>query len=192
MSAHPRAAPRLVADNSKGERSMGTSRVRQIHSTRAFDAFGGWTPTAAWLIALLAGCATSIAELPPPGATPAPRPDRTVEIQLLFGAEADLDLFVTDPDYEEVYFANSPSRLGGELDADRRCEDPAPRTETVRFDPAPAGRYRVTVDFPRRCQAGVERVPYRVVVDVGSERQEVEDVLDFGTTEHVVLEFDVP
>jgi hypothetical protein len=112
-------------------------------------------------------------------------------VQLIFGAEADLDLFVTDPDFEEVYFANTKSRLGGELDADRRCADPAPRTETVRFDPAPPGRYRVTVDFPRRCRDGVDRVPYRVIVDVGSERHEREGELDFGATEHVALEFDV-
>jgi hypothetical protein len=91
-----------------------------------------------------------------------------------------------------VYFANSPSRLGGELDADKRCDDPAPRTETVRFDPAPSGRYRVTVDFPKRCLPGVDQVPYRVIVDVGSKRQQVEAELDFGATEHVVLEFDVP
>jgi hypothetical protein len=62
----------------------------------------------------------------------------------------------------------------------------------VRFDPAPSGRYRVTVDFPKRCLPGVDQVPYRVIVDVGSKRQQVEAELDFGATEHVVLEFDVP
>lgn len=145
----------------------------------------------ATLIALHFGASTAaIAELP--GSTGSATGVRAVHVQLVFGAEADLDLFVTDPDFEEVYFANSKSRLGGELDADRRCQDPAPRTETVRFDPAPAGRYRVTVDFPRRCDDGVDRVSYRVVVDLGSERKEILGEIDFGATEQVVLEFDVP
>ena len=113
-----------------------------------------------------------------------------VVVQLIFGAEADLDLFVTDPDHEEVYFANSPSRLGGVFEVDRRCDDPAPRIETVRFSPAPAGRYRVSVDYPIRCATDVDKVLFRVIVEANGERQEVEGTAYFGGLEPIVLEFD--
>jgi len=112
-------------------------------------------------------------------------------VELHFGVDGDLDLFVTNPMHEEVYFANSPSRLGGVFEGDRRCGDPAPRVERVRFAPAPAGRYRVSVDFPIRCREGVDEVPYRVVVDAKGLRREVEGRARFGRLEHIVIEFDV-
>ncbi len=130
---------------------------------------------------------------------PGPLPERVaghpaaandVVVQLIFGPEADLDLFVTDPDHEEVYFANSPSRLGGVFEVDRRCDDPAPRTETVRFSPAAAGRYRVSVDYPIRCATDVDQVPFRVIAEANGERQVVEGTARFGGLEHIVLEFD--
>ncbi len=121
--------------------------------------------------------------MPPPG---------DVVVRLVFGPEADLDLFVTDPMHEEIYFANSPSRLGGVFEGDRRCSDPAPRVETVRFSPAPEGRYRVSVDFPQRCDAPFDEVPYRVIVDADGARREVEGTARFGRLEQIVLEFDVP
>lgn len=112
-------------------------------------------------------------------------------MHLVFGGEADLDLFVTDPMYEEIYFANAAGRLGGVFEGDRRCGDPAPRVETIRFPQAPAGRYRVSVDYPQRCDPGVEEVPYRVVVEAGSERREVEGTARFGRLEQIAVEFDV-
>jgi hypothetical protein len=138
-----------------------------------------------------AGCSDAPAPLPPPTAMRNhPLAAHDVRVRLEFGAGADLDLFVTDPMHEEVYFANSPSRLGGVFDADRRCDDPAPRIETVRFSPAPAGRYRVSVDFPIRCQPGIEAVPYRVVVEANGEERPVEGTAHFGSLEHTVIEFE--
>jgi len=88
-----------------------------------------------------------------------------LRFSLAFGADVDLDLFVTGPRQETVYFANSPSLIGGELEADLRCDAPAPRVERVLYrDPLP-GRYRVSVDFPRRCDAEDEgAAPYAVHV----------------------------
>jgi hypothetical protein len=77
----------------------------------------------------------------------------TLQVRLAFDAAADLDLYVTDPMQETVYFGNTPARTGGRLEADRRCQDAAPRIETVVFAPAPTGRYRVGVDYPRPCTA---------------------------------------
>jgi hypothetical protein len=89
----------------------------------------------------------------------------TMRIQLAYGAGADLDLFVTDPAQETVYFANSPSRSGGRLERDLRCADPAPRVETIVFPQAGRGRYRVGVDYPKPCSDPATEVPFVVRVD---------------------------
>ena len=153
--------------------------MSSAHITRIASIALSW----ASLLALAgAGCSETPAPLPPPGALGEyPAAAHDVRVRLEFGAGADLDLFVTDPMHEEIYFANSPNRLGGVFEADRRCDDPAPRVETVRFSPAPAGRYRVSVDFPIRCRPGVEDVPYRVIV---------EGTAHFGSLEHIVIEFE--
>jgi len=91
----------------------------------------------------------------------APEPG-VVRVRLAFGAEADLDLFVTDSTQETAYFANTPTRSGGALTRDLRCEDAAPRIEEVSFSPALKGRYRIGVDFPRRCDDAVGSVSFVV------------------------------
>ena len=112
-----------------------------------------------------------------------------VRVRLVFGAEADLDLIVTDPNHEEIYFANTQSRLGGLFDADQRCDSPAPRVETVSFNPAPVGRYRVSVDFMIRCAPGVDEVPYRLVIEANGETSEIEGLARFGVLEQVAHQF---
>jgi hypothetical protein len=94
----------------------------------------------------------------------APRPGE-LRVRLAFGKGADLDLFVTDPAQETVYFANSPSRSGGSLAGDVRCGDSEPRVETVVFPDARAGRYRVGVDYPKTCAGGDDAASFVVVVD---------------------------
>jgi hypothetical protein len=76
-----------------------------------------------------------------------------LRVLLAFGPAADLDLYVTDPLEETVYFANSPSASGGRLEADLRCDSPGQgdRIEVVRFADPRAGRYRVGVDHPKGC-----------------------------------------
>jgi len=76
-----------------------------------------------------------------------------LRVLLAFGPDADLDLYVTDPLEETVYFANSPSASGGRLDADLRCDSPGrePRVEVVRFAAPLPGRYRVGLDHPQGC-----------------------------------------
>ncbi len=127
-------------------------------------------------------------------------------VRLAFGANADLDLFVTDPGQEAVYFANSPSRRGGELVVDRRCGDPAPRVEVVHYSSPMAGRYRVGVDFPEVCddqpsasdpesaslKAGRESEELYVVrVEVDGRVLERVGRILLGEFEVVALEFDV-
>ncbi|HXK26557.1 MAG TPA: hypothetical protein VMS55_28095, partial [Myxococcota bacterium] len=72
----------------------------------------------------------------------APTQAGALVVELSFGAEADLDLYVTGPDQETAYFANTPVRSGGALERDRRCGDAAPRVERVLWPAPPPGRYR--------------------------------------------------
>jgi hypothetical protein len=94
-----------------------------------------------------------------------PAPPDALRVQLVFGADVDLDLYVTGPADEAVYFANAASQDGGRLVADRRCDAPAPRVETIEFAHAAAGRYRVGVDFMIRCERGVDRAPFEVIAE---------------------------
>ena len=104
------------------------------------------------------GCASTPEE--PPDLPPRAAPAGALRVELAFGQDADLDLYVTDPLQETVYFANTPSQQGGVLLDDRRCDSPPPRIETVVFEHPPPGRYRVGVDYPRRCRLiGIAEVP---------------------------------
>lgn len=99
--------------------------------------------------------------------------DGSVQVRLAFGPGVDLDLYVSDPLQETVYYANTPSESGGHLDGDRRCEPAAkdgPRVETIVFPAAPSGRYRVGVDYARRCDPDADVVPFAVSVEAGGQR----------------------
>lgn len=111
-------------------------------------------------------------------------------MRLVFGAEADLDLYVTGPNQETVYFANTPVGTGA-LDADRRCDHPGPRVETTSFLPAPAGRYRVGVDHAARCGPQGGNAPYRVVLETAWRREERSGMLEPGRREPRVLELEL-
>ena len=121
-------------------------------------------------------------------AVPAPG---ALVVRLAFGADADLDLYVTDPLRETVYFANPRSRAGGRLDRDRTCSDAPPRIETVVFEHPPPGRYRVGVDYPRPCAAGGPAVPFAVEATRDGHRQGRESAIEPRRFVPVVLEVDV-
>ncbi len=119
-------------------------------------------------------------------------------VRLAFDGAADLDLFVTDPLQESVYFANTPTRSGGTLVDDRRCDDPSPRVETVHFPNPTSGRYRVGVDFHKRCTEtslsgeGGKQGLYVVRVDAGARVLTRTGMVIPGHFEVIVIEFDVP
>lgn len=117
-----------------------------------------------------------------------------LRLSLAFGADADLDLFVTGPLEETVYFANSPSAIGGRLDADLRCDAPAPRVETVTFPVPPPGRYRIGVDFPRACGESEAGAVFAVAAEGadGEVRAAGSGVIRPGEFLAVVLEVTVP
>ena len=121
-------------------------------------------------VAVLAGCAARGAAPPPPSVAPA----GGLVVTLTWSAPVDLDLYVTDPDLESVYFANPRSRSGGVLERDARCADGAGAgsEERVRWTTPPPGRYRVGVDYIEACARAADEVGYRLVVDEGGRRQE--------------------
>jgi hypothetical protein len=110
-------------------------------------------------------------------------------VRLAFEAGADLDLYVSDPLDETVYYANTPVRSGGALDGDRRCEDAAPRVETVRFASPLAGRYRVGVDFQQRCRDGQDVVPWAISIEARGERRLLRGLAEWNVFASRVDEF---
>jgi hypothetical protein len=124
----------------------------------------------------------------PTGTLPLPRNRQALQVSLVFGDAADLDLYVTDPVQETVYFANSPSRSGGSLEGDRRCDAPAPRVEVVRFEWPSAGRYRIGVDYPERCRAANDPIPFLVVIDAHGQRHERRGMIELGQFQPIVVE----
>lgn len=115
-----------------------------------------------------------------------------LKVRLHFGSEAGLDLHVTDPKQETVYFGNSPSLGGGVLERDLRCNDPAPRTELVTFATPEPGRYRVGVDFITTCRRLRDPIPFEIEVIRGEVLQRIENEISPGRFRHIVLEFEIP
>lgn len=124
-------------------------------------------PAPEWTDALAARAAALEARL----AATAPAPAGELVVRLAFEEGADLDLYVSDPLEETVYYANTPVRSGGALDADRRCREPGERVETVRFAAPLAGRYRVGVDFQHRCGGEERVVPFAIAIEAQGERR---------------------
>jgi len=126
-----------------------------------------------------------------------PSLSRGLLVRLAFDEAADLDLFVTDPAQESVYFANSPTRSGGRLIEDRRCDDPSPRIEAVHYPSPLSGRYRVGVDFHGRCEEtplssqAVKQGLYVVRVEDGERELVREGLVTPGQFEVIVIEFEV-
>jgi hypothetical protein len=123
------------------------------------------------LALLLAACRAPLV-LPPAVLAP---DSPGLHVLLTWDAPVDLDLYVTDPSWETVYFANTPSRAGGRLEGDIRCATlklSGPQAEWVRFPEPKAGPYRIGVDFIDACDSDIEAVPFRVVVGLEGERRE--------------------
>ena len=117
-----------------------------------------------------------------------------LRIQLAFESTVDLDLYVTDPLLETVYFANQKSVSGGRIIEDVRCEENTERgvrIEEIRFTHPYAGRYRVGVDFPERCNGGGDPAAYAVSVSGNSKQHAAHGIAHLKQFEVVVLEFDL-
>jgi len=143
------------------------------------------------LLVLATACARH-ASPPPPAASPEP-PRPGVTVTLRWTAAVDLDLYVTDPALETVYFANPRTASGGILERDARCagREPGEQIERARWTSPPAGRYRVGVDFLETCGGASEEVPYTLLVEVDGVRQELTGRARLAERQPLVLEFRV-
>jgi uncharacterized protein YfaP (DUF2135 family) len=123
-----------------------------------------------------------------------PPPTAKLAVTLAWSDPVDLDLYVTDPRRETVYFGRPHGASGGTLIADARCGDAfeGERREVVFWTEPPSGRYRVGVDFIEPCEEGVREAAFRVLVEVGDRREEHAGRIRFQQREPRVLEFTVP
>lgn len=122
--------------------------------------------------------------------------DSGLLVQLAFGAEADLDLYVTDPLLETVYFANKNGKSGGKISEDRRCDSESIRVEEVRFEAPLNGDYRIGIDYPNRCDdAGAtgfeQRAAYTLSVLHDGKRQTVTGTVGYRFFEVAALDFTI-
>ena len=121
-----------------------------------------------------------------------------VAVILRWNAYSDVDLHVTDPKEQEVFFANPTSPEGGRLDLD---SNPACRIDGVNQEvitwpagAAPVGSYKIVVDYWSDC--GVARSDYTVTYMVrGQTVQTVNGNFEGPTSasaRHEVATFVVP
>ena len=91
-----------------------------------------------------------------------------VQVSLSWMTEADVDLHVVDPANEEIYYGHRASASGGALDLDSNagCGSDNVRNENITWPVggAPAGSYRVLVDYWSSC--GASSTPFVVTVRV--------------------------
>jgi uncharacterized protein YfaP (DUF2135 family) len=141
------------------------------------------------LLALLTACARSAAP-----SAPAEPIQSGVTVTLRWTAPVDLDLYVTDPSLETVYFGNPRTASGGRLERDARCTDgaTAEHLERARWERPPSGRYRIAVDFIERCAGRGDAAAYELTVDVAGRRIDAPGRARLGVRDARVLEFMVP
>ena len=136
-----------------------------------------------------AACGAAKPSIPASGAGLPPSED-ALRVTLVWDVPVDLDLYVTDPTMETVYYANKRSASGGVLEKDAGC-NADPRREVTTWKTALPGRYRVSLDFPDRCGRDDGEVGYRILVDVDGRRQEKTGTLRLARFLYQGFEFDV-
>ncbi|MBO9998337.1 MAG: hypothetical protein J7641_04895 [Cyanobacteria bacterium SID2] len=106
-----------------------------------------------------------------------------VQVTLRWNSTNDLDLHVTDPAGEEIYFANPTSASGGELDVDANaaCVDTVLNPAENIFWPsgeAPNGSYLAEVELFSRCDSTSGPIPFSLTVTTSSGFQSIDGLVD--------------
>ena len=80
-------------------------------------------------------------------------------VLLSWQAPVDLDLFLTGPSGETIYFGNRKARTGHHINNETTCDTLAPTgpyRESATIPHAATGLYRVSVDYIFDCGSGIE------------------------------------
>ena len=112
-------------------------------------------------------------------------------VHLAFGAEADLDLYVTDPLLETVYFANRKSKSGGEISDDVRCGSGEIGVEEILFIAPMPGKYRIGIDYPSECADEAKKAAYALSILHDGKRQEAHGSVSLQRFDVIALEFEI-
>lgn len=103
-----------------------------------------------------------------------------VQVSLTWDTQTDIDLWLTEPNGNKIYYANKTSSTGGELDFDNTY---AYGPENIFYsNQAPSGTYKVEVDY----FSGSPETHYNIVVKNGSVFTSYEGVLYPNQTNTVV------
>jgi uncharacterized protein YfaP (DUF2135 family) len=104
-----------------------------------------------------------------------------IQATLTWDSTNDLDLWVTDPSGDTIYYRNSLSSTGGELDVDANADclnlttDPI---ENIFWDTgeAPMGRFEVAVQYFKQCETNAP-ISYHLRLEVDGEVTEYDNVI---------------
>jgi len=116
--------------------------------------------------------------------------EASLKIRLAFDGDVDLDLYVTDPQMETVYFANHESKSGGEISDDLRCGGEGIRVEEISFVAPLRGEYRVGVDYPKHCLGLEAAAAHSIHVSYGSQNLAVQGTVELLKFDVIVMAFD--
>ena len=132
----------------------------------------------------------------PPTVTPEPELGTgDVQITLRWNSLNDLDLFVTDPSGNTIFYDKPSVPSGGMLDVDsnRNCNtDVSSRpVENIYWPPsaAPRGRYQVKVKFYQQCGSSPLSDAYTVSVLVDGNTSETTGIADVVGTQTLIAVF---
>lgn len=100
-------------------------------------------------------------------------PDAKVEgaklrVVIEWQVPVDLDLFLTGPDGETIYFGNRVARAGYKMQDESNCKSlasaSAPYRETALIPVAEIGIYRVSIDYILNCGSDITEVGASVIL----------------------------
>ncbi len=91
-----------------------------------------------------------------------------LRLELIWNEAVDLDLFVTGPAGETIYYGNKQSKNGNKVVEESNCKSlvaqPKFLREVVIIPSAQRGKYRVSVDFIFHCGTGLEKADAELIL----------------------------
>jgi hypothetical protein len=120
-----------------------------------------------------------------------------IQVTLRWASTDDLDLYVTDPQGQTVYFGNRQIGSGGQLDVDANAACSGSTTSPIEnvFWPvgqAPEGQYEVAVDLWSRCAGGpAGDIPFEIRLLVQGQIQTLSGVVN-DSNSNVTFPFSLP